>query len=336
LLDCRFKIRLPDFELDVDLEVGDETLVLVGRSGAGKSTTLSAIAGLRELDAGRVSLRGKPLSDAGARTWIPPEGREIGYVFQHYALFPHLDVAENVGFGLFRASKPRRQSRIREALDFVGLAGFDRARPVELSGGERQRVALARALVTDPKALLLDEPLSAFDVASRTKMRFELRALMERLAIPTIVVSHEFEDARVLGDRIAAMHRGRIVQTGTTAELTAHPADGFVAALTGTNLAALPADGPAKRSVAFDPWSGRLSAEPTGAHLQWRGEIVDIRPFGAYWRVAVRCSDDVAIAVDVGRDAGASAGYRVGDVVFAWVPDVDAREAAPRQNERRA
>jgi ABC-type sulfate/molybdate transport systems ATPase subunit len=326
VLDCRFTVRLPDLTVEVDLQVGQETVALVGRSGAGKTTTLNAIAGLREPASGRIALDERVLVDVAARTWIPPEGRRIGYVFQQYALFPHLDVAENVAFGLFRRDRDERGARVREALAFVGLTGFDRARPSELSGGERQRAAIARALVTDPRVLLLDEPLAAFDAERRARMRLELRSLIARLAIPTIVVSHDFDDARVLGDRIAAMQRGHIIQTGTASELAAHPADAFVAALTGTNLVAAPDGASASRHVAFDPWRARISRTSPDAGLRWQGAIVDIRPFGAVTRIAIRCADDVLITVDVEAAGARSAGYAVGDVVFAWVPEDAARE----------
>jgi ABC-type sulfate/molybdate transport systems ATPase subunit len=326
LLDCRFRKRLPEFDLDVDLTVGFETLALVGRSGAGKSTTLNVIAGLQPPDAGAVTLAGRRLVDVGERLSVPPEGRRIGYVFQDYALFPHLDVAHNVGFGLHGVDRAARDSRVRVALEFVGLSGLEAARPTEISGGERQRVALARALVTRPDALLLDEPLGALDVENRSRIRLELRALIARLAIPTIVVSHDFDDARVLGDRIAAMHLGRVVQIGTSAELASHPVDGFVAALTGTNLVVV-GDGLHARAVAFDPWSANLSVGEVDAQYRWKGEIVDMRPLGAHLRVALRAAADLKIDVDVDCASAATAGYRVGDVVVAWVPDTAIRES---------
>jgi len=316
VLACRFTKRLPEFSLDVDLRVGRETLALVGRSGAGKSTTLNVVAGLVDPDAGSVALAGRTLTDVGERTLVTPEHRRIGYLFQNYALFPHLSVAENVGFGLFRLDRDSRDGRVRDALEFVRLTGLDRARPSELSGGEQQRVALARALVTRPDALLLDEPLAALDAENRSRIRLELRALLEKLSIPTIVVSHDYDDARVLGDRIAAMHLGRVVQVGSAADLADHPADGFVATLTGANLVSV-ARG---ETIAFDPWSARLSVAPVDEAYQWRGEIVDLRPLGAATRVTLRTdASDIRVDVDAGTSAGA--GYRVGDVVIAWVAE---------------
>lgn len=336
MLDCRFTVRLPDLTVEVDLQVGRETLALVGRSGAGKTTALNAVAGLRALASGTISLDGSVLDDVAARKRVAPEERRIGYVFQQYALFPHLDVAENVAFGLFRLARRDRTARVREALEFVGLSGFERARPAELSGGERQRAAIARALITDPRVLLLDEPLAAFDAERRTRTRLELRSLIARLGIPTIVVSHDFDDARVLGDRIAAMQRGRIIQTGTAAALAEHPADAFVAALTGTNLIAVNGDGagraqgssatPAVRRVAFDPWRAAVSRTAPDTALRWQGAIVDIRPFGSAARIAIRCADDAMLHVDLDADDARCAGYAVGDVVFASVPDDAVRD----------
>ena len=332
MLACRFRKKLPEFDLDVDFEVGVETMALVGRSGAGKSTTLDAIAGLAAPDSGRVTLADRALVDVERRVSLAPERRRIGYVFQDYALFPHLDVAANVGFGLIGERRAQRASRVREALAFVDLAHLGAERPWALSGGERQRVALARALVTSPEALLLDEPLAALDVENRSRMRLELRALLSRLAIPTIVVTHDFDDARVLGDRIAAMRRGAIVQIGTAEALARAPEDGFVAALTGTNFVRLPI-GDARRGIAFDPWRARLGSPPADATYRWRGEIVDVRPLGAHARVSVR-SGEVDVRIDV--DASAGTGFRVGDVVVAWVPDSAVRPvpAAPARGDR--
>jgi len=320
LLDCRFRKRLPEFELDVGLGIRAQTLALVGRSGAGKSTLLNVIAGLTKPDSGSVSLAGATLVDVESRIDTPPENRKLGYLFQHYALFPHLSVHDNIGYGLFRVDAATRAARVDRAIAFLGLERIARVRSTELSGGERQRVALARALVTEPKALLLDEPLAALDVESRARIRLELRDVLGRLAIPTIVVTHDYDDARLLGDRIAAMHRGRIVQTGSADELARFPADEFVAALTGTNLATVSADGvDSGRTIAFDPWSATLSLVPTGARFEWRVEIVDIRPLGASVRVVAR--GGATMRVDVGARDARRAGYAIGDVVFASVQE---------------
>ena len=333
MLDCRFRKRLPEFDLDVDLAIGAQTLALVGRSGAGKSTLLNVVAGLARPDGGSVSLDGETLVGVEARVELPPERRRIGYLFQHYALFPHLSVRENIAFGLFRIDAAARAARVDRALAFLGLQRVARARPAELSGGERQRTALARALVTEPKALLLDEPLAALDVESRARIRLELRDVLARLAIPAIVVTHDYDDARLLGDRIAAMHRGRIVQTGSADELARFPADDFVAALTGTNIAAVAnGSGGAGETIAFDPWSASLSSVPTGTAYEWRVEIVDIRPLGAHVRVVARGA--TTLRVDVAAHAVQRAGYAVGDVVFASVPQNAVRTSSSAERPR--
>ncbi|HXW76630.1 MAG TPA: ABC transporter ATP-binding protein [Candidatus Eremiobacteraceae bacterium] len=321
VLDCRFRKRLADYELAVDLSVGCETVALVGRSGSGKTTTLRAVAGLLQPDEGTITLAGRALFDRERRVALAPEARRVGLLFQDYALFPHLSVEENVSFGLFRVARADRPRAVSDALRLVGLAGYERARPHTLSGGERQRVALARAVVTRPDALLLDEPLAALDVESRARIRMELRALLKEVGIPSIVVSHDFDDARVLGDRIAAMHDGRIVQIGSAVALAAFPADAFVARLTGTNVAHARDGG---ERVAFDPWRATLSRSSTGSEFEWRGEIVEIRPLGVATRVLVRCPPD--IAVDVQETTAGE--FRVGEVVFASVPRDATRRAA--------
>lgn len=326
MLDCRFRKRLPEFDLDIALQVGDETLALVGPSGSGKSTMLNVVAGLSAPDSGSVALRGRTLVDFDARINEAPEMRAVGLLFQHYALFPHLSVRENVAFGLFRCDGAERAERIERVLDLLGLYHIEHARPRELSGGEQQRVALARALVTEPNALLLDEPLAALDVESRARIRLELREVLKRLAIPTVVVSHDFDDARVLGDRIAVLNRGRVVQVGTAAQLAAFPADEFVATLTGTNIAEFADNGRPASRIAFDPWSATLSFAPSGAPLEWRGEIVDMRPLGAYIRVVLRGAQPLRI--DVAASEVARAGYRIGGQVFASVP-IHAIRSAP-------
>lgn len=320
MLDCRFRKRLPEFELEVDVRIEAQTLALVGRSGAGKSTLLNVIAGLARPDTGSVSLDGDALVDVESKIDKPPERRKVGYLFQHYALFPHLSVHDNIAYGLFRLDAPARTDRIDRAIALLGLGRVVRAHPTELSGGERQRAALARALVTEPKALLLDEPLAALDVESRARIRLELRDVLARLAIPTIVVTHDYDDARLLGDRIAAMHRGRVVQIGSADELARFPADDFVAALTGTNIAAVSRNGSDRsETIAFDPWATTLSSIPTGAQFEWRVEIVDIRPLGANVRIVAR--GGATLRVDIGAQEARRAGYGVGDIVFASVQE---------------
>jgi ABC-type sulfate/molybdate transport systems ATPase subunit len=326
-LQCAFRKALPEFTLDVSLEMQVETLALVGRSGSGKSTTLDVIAGLVRPDAGSVRSGARMLTDVERGVHLPPERRGVGYQFQHFALFPHLDVTANIEFGLSGCPQAERNRRVSEALDLLGLQTLARAQPARLSGGERQRVALARAIVIKPSLLLLDEPLAALDAENRSRIRLDLRSLLKRLGVPAIVVSHDFEDARILGDRVAAVHRGSIVQTGTAAELAARPVDAFVAALTGTNLAPARNGTAQPELVAFDPWSARLSAHAENVPLEWRGEIVDIRPLGAFARVVLKGAAD--IKVDVTPEKAAR--FNVGDEAYASVPESAIRRVGRTQ-----
>jgi molybdate transport system ATP-binding protein len=221
-------VPLRAFDLELTLEVGRETVALVGPSGAGKTTVLRAVAGLLRPARGRIVLGEDVLFDAATRRNLPPEERAVGLVFQDYALFPHLSVERNVGFA--KGASPQ------EELERLGIAHLAKARPAQLSGGERQRVALARALARKPRALLLDEPLAALDPHTRATVRSELRALLAELALPTLVVTHDFEDAAVLAARIGVLHDGRLEQLGTPTELLAAPATAFVASFAGANV----------------------------------------------------------------------------------------------------
>ncbi|HXH87098.1 MAG TPA: ABC transporter ATP-binding protein [Gaiellaceae bacterium] len=219
---------LRSFALEVALEVGRETVALVGPSGAGKSSVLRAVVGLLTPERGRVALGGDVWLDTGARIDLPPERRSVGLVFQEYALFPHLSVRRNVAFG--------GEQRVDELLERLRISALAEARPAELSGGERQRVALARALARDPAVLLLDEPLSALDAHTKATVRAELAELLRELGLPTILVTHDFEDAASLADRVGVLVDGRVLQIGSTAELLAAPTSDFVARFTGANL----------------------------------------------------------------------------------------------------
>ena len=211
--------------LDVRLVVGDEAVLLAGPNGAGKSSLLRALLGIVRPREGRIALDGRTLFDG--RTDLPPEQRGLGYVPQDYALFPHLDVRGNVGFGLPRAQRP---GRTREVLEQLEIAHLAERRVATLSGGERQRVALARALAPRPRALLLDEPFAALDAQARRQLRQSLSRWLSELKLPALVVSHDPADAP-LGQRIVVLERGRIVQEGALADLRAAPATPFVAEL---------------------------------------------------------------------------------------------------------
>jgi putative spermidine/putrescine transport system ATP-binding protein len=224
----RFGAHAAVDDLSLQIERG-ELLALIGASGSGKTTTLRMVAGYEAPDAGRILLDGRDI------TTLPPQRRGFGMVFQHYALFPHMSVAENVAFGLEARRMPRRERRERaqRALDGVGLgAAFDR--PVQsLSGGEQQRVALARALVIEPQVLLLDEPLSNLDPTLRVAMRSELRATLTRLGVTALFVTHDQEDAFAVADRVALIRQGRLLQHGTPEALYDRPASRAVAEFIG-------------------------------------------------------------------------------------------------------
>jgi sulfate transport system ATP-binding protein len=227
---------------NVSLEVGDgEFFVLLGSSGSGKTTILSLIAGLAEVDAGRVLLHGRDV------TYLPTQQRKVGFVFQNYALFQYMTVAENIEFGLGirKVEKPERRRRRDELLEMVGLSGLGERMPRQLSGGQQQRVALARALAYQPDVLLLDEPLGALDAKIRVELRRSLKAIQHQLGIATILVTHDQEEAFDLADRIGVMSFGRLLEVGTPEELYQRPQTEFVASFLGTaNLLLGAAQGP--------------------------------------------------------------------------------------------
>jgi molybdate transport system ATP-binding protein len=227
-LRLRFTHPLRTFVASAELTVEPgETLALVGPSGAGKTTTLRVVAGLLRPESGAVVLDRTVLLDTERGVDVASEHRRVGYLFQEYALFPHLDVLGNVRFGA------RGRSKVDDLLERFRIGHLARARVRELSGGERQRVALARALARDPAVLLLDEPLSALDAHTRAGVRAELRELLHELGLPTLLVTHDFEDAATLADRVGVISEGRVLQLGTPTELASVPADPFVATFTG-------------------------------------------------------------------------------------------------------
>lgn len=199
------------------------TTVLFGASGAGKTTVLRCLAGLDRPQEGEIHFGEQLWFHAAHKVFVPPQQRGIGFVPQEYALFPHLNVAHNVGYGLRDATRQQRATRLSQTLGWLGLAGLERRRPGELSGGQRQRVALARALIRRPQLLLLDEPLSALDGPTRLRLRLELRQLLKNLGIPTVLVTHERSEALALGDLLVVMDAGRILQSGPVHEVFTRP-----------------------------------------------------------------------------------------------------------------
>jgi thiamine transport system ATP-binding protein len=218
---------------DVTLDVAEgEFFTLVGPSGCGKTTTLRLVAGFESPTAGEIAFDGRPVGDA------PPEARGVGVVFQSYALFPHMTVAENVGYGLRFADPPggvSRAERVRELLSLVDLEEFGERDPTGLSGGQKQRVALARALAPGPRVLLLDEPMSALDARLRERLRAQVKSIQRELGVTTLYVTHDQEEALAVSDRVAVMTGGRVEQVGTPREIYRRPATRFVASFVGDN-----------------------------------------------------------------------------------------------------
>ncbi len=232
MFQCRLEARVGDAEISVELSVTDGPLILAGPNGSGKTSVLLMLLGLLRPDRGFIAIDDELLLDISRGVDLPPEERGLGYVPQDYALFPHLDVFENVAFGLkshrARLSQSARAERVRAVLDEMEIGPLARRFPRSLSGGEKQRVALARALAPRPRALLLDEPLAALDVGARKQVRAFLASYLTGLKLPAIVVTHDSADAIALGTQIAILEQGKLVQRGTYAQIKAQPRTPFV------------------------------------------------------------------------------------------------------------
>ena len=259
-LDVRLHKELPGFTLDVAWSAGDGVAVLFGPSGAGKSLTLQCLAGLLRPDAGRITVDREVLFDSESGVNLPPQRRRVGYVFQGFALFPHLTVAENIAFGLRDRPRVEREERAAEVLTRLGLGALAHRHPGELSGGQRQRVALGRALAPDPALLLLDEPLSALDLPLRRALRDELRAVLTQWGKAAVVVTHDVTEAYRLGDHIVVYEEGRVIQSAPRAELLWQPASQAVARIMG---------------LANVVQGTVLKATPDRIQLRWRGQILE-------------------------------------------------------------
>jgi len=304
-------------DVSVTVEPG-EFFALLGPSGSGKSTLLRLIAGFAQAQAGRIVIAGRDV------TTVPPWERDVGLVFQSYALWPHMNVERNVAFGLEERRLPRDEVKRRAlaALELVGLAGFEKRRPSQLSGGQQQRVALARTLAIEPKVLLLDEPLSNLDARLRVQMRRELRAMQERLGITTIFVTHDQEEALTMCDRIAVLDQGVVQQVGSPRELFDQPANRFVAQFVGSvNLVDSRED---RGQVAFRPHAVTFEDVPPDFRgLRLDGRIESAEFVGEYVRYEVRVGRDLVIADEPHR-RGASA-RSTGSTVHLAVPEDEIR-----------
>ncbi|MEM9709918.1 MAG: ABC transporter ATP-binding protein [Pseudomonadota bacterium] len=306
----------------VSIEIGEgEFFSLLGHSGCGKSTTLRMIAGFEEVTSGEIALDGKDVSG------LPPEKRDIGFVFQNYAIFPHMNVFENIAFGLRLRDRPAAEisEKVHAALAQVGMAGLETRMQSEMSGGQQQRVALARVLVTEPKILLLDEPLSALDKNLREEMKFWIKGLQTSLGITTIYVTHDQGEALTMSNRIAVMNGGRIAQVGSPKEIYETPADLFVADFIGeSSMLDVTVDGPDKVNFAgaslaarlhpalkpgdgaklvLRPEHGRIGMADPGAN-QVEGTVADVTYQGATLRFGLKVSgQSVIVETPNGPDA---------------------------------
>ncbi len=331
-LEKRYGAALAVAHLNLTVEAGS-LVALLGPSGCGKTTTLRMIAGFERPDQGRITVAGRDI------TGLAPHRRGLGMVFQNYSLFPHKTVAENVAFGLRMAGLGRaaRDEAVARMLDLVQLTAHAGKHPSQLSGGQQQRVALARSLAPNPRVLLLDEPLGALDKNLRESMQFELRRLQRRFAITTVLVTHDQEEALSMSDRVAVMHRGRVLQVGRAAEIYDRPATRFVAEFLGTAniLAGAVAEGrfrPASAAwrekapalLSVRPERVALGPEADGLENRFEARVVSSAFRGAY---AAYQLDVPALGRELYayRQAGGPLGqlaYGVGEVVQAgWRPE---------------
>ena len=343
-LDAQIELRLGSLDLRVELQAhSHEIVALLGPNGAGKSTILRCLAGLEPAGDGRISIDGVVVDEPAAGVFTEPEARPIGFVFQDYVLFEHLTVLENIAYGLRARGVVKMDARRRahDWLDRLDLADFADQRPQVLSGGQAQRVALARALVTNPRLLLLDEPLAALDARTRASVRRDLRDHLASFDGMRLMVTHDPVDAHALADRMIVVEAGRIVQSGTPAEVTAHPRTRYVADLVGVNLVTgVVADGvlttqAGVRVVIADagdgltlatirPHSvliGRGDVFATSARNSWRGTIVDVDRLGE--RVRLVIDGELPLTAEITAAAFDELDLGRGDDVHASVKATD-------------
>jgi iron(III) transport system ATP-binding protein len=324
--------------LDLDVAAG-EILCLLGPSGCGKTTLLRLIAGFEVPDTGTVRIAGELV--AGPDAWVQPDRRRIGFVFQDYALFPHLTVLQNVAFGLRRGSRAARLDRAKAVMDLVGLTIFAGRYPHQLSGGQQQRVALARALAPAPAVLLLDEPFSNLDAALRGSTRDEVRQILKRTNTTAVLVTHDQEEAMTFGDRLAVMRAGHLEQAGSAETVYARPRTAFVASFLGrTNLLRGEGHGTVARTPIGDlalarPAQGQvmLSVRPESLHFQPNGNGVNVRVLQREFKghdLTFTCQltgpDALRLIVQTGPDCtvrvGDTVGIRVSTAAIPLEPSV--------------
>ncbi|MBB6068278.1 ABC transporter ATP-binding protein [Methanococcus maripaludis] len=274
---------------DIDFECGEELVSLVGSSGCGKTTCLRIIAGFEKPDAGKIFLNGEDITN------VPPNKRNIGLVFQNYALFPHLNVFENIAYGLRlkKFSKLDISEKVKNSIDLVNLGGYEKYPISELSGGMQQRVAIARAIVIEPKAMLLDEPLSNLDAKLRIKMRKELKELQRNFEIPTIYVTHDQEEALAISDKVAVMNKGKIEQFGDPYSIYSNPKTEFVAKFIGI-INELPSS--ILNDLGIESGDKKYFVRPESIELgkgNFKGKLVDYEFLGSIVRYVIKCGDSL-------------------------------------------
>jgi molybdate transport system ATP-binding protein len=323
MLSVEARVELRDFDLDLKLDLSAGCLALAGPSGAGKTTLLRVIAGLARPASGRVAVDGEVWTDTDANLFVPPEKRRCGYLFQDYALFPHLSAWRNVAYALVGVPRRERRPRAVALLERFGVAHVAESRPGALSGGERQRVAIARTLARSPKAVLLDEPLAALDPRTRGAAGRALAATLHDAGVPAVLVTHDFFEAALLGDEVAIVDRGRLVQRGRPRELAARPASAFVADFLGASviegtahagdggLTRLELDGGGtvastdtvrgRAAASVFPWEVTLERPGTAAHgsaqNRLSGTVLSVTPVGNRFHVALATPQPLAAEV---------------------------------------
>jgi molybdate transport system ATP-binding protein len=338
-LHARARTRLGTLQLDCDLSVdANVTVAVLGTNGAGKTTLLRVVAGLVPLDEGRVEVDGAVFEDTATKTWMSPEARRVGFVFQDHGLFPHLSVLDNVAFGLRARGVDRKaaHAKAHEWLERVDLGRYASSRPSDLSGGQSQRAALARVLVTDPRALLLDEPLAAVDASGRLDLRRALRDHLATFAGVRLIVTHDPLEAASLAERVVVLEDGRVTQEGSFADVTARPRSAWIARMAGLNLlhgtvagSAMVLDDGSSLTVASDVQGPALATIQPRAVAVYRSApegsprnvlrctVAGVDPEGDRWRI--RLTGPFPLVAEVTPAGAADLRLAEGGDVFAVV-----------------